>query len=379
MNYRTAGESHGHGILGLLEGFPAGLEVDVAAIDAELRRRQVACGRGDRKNIEFDKVEFLSGLYRGETIGSPIALWVKNKDFRIDSAPDLYTPRPGHADLPGSIKYGLPIRPILERASARETAGRVAAGALTKQLLAKWGIEVVGFVRTIAYSDIVPKNLNELGPAELLDLRSKSKVLGVCPDEDSFLETLISVAESHDDTVGGVVEVRAFGLPIGLGSHVQWDERLDGKLAQAVMSIQAVKGIQIGEAFGNECQTGAAYHDFIIYDPKQEQSRTRGFARSPNNAGGIEGGMTNGQPLVLRAYVKPIPTLKMGFPTIDLRTKEPTMTVYERSDICAVPATSVIAENVVALELTKAILIKYGGDSVEEITGRIDCDTVQRH
>ena len=371
MNYRTAGESHGHGVLGFLEGFPAGLEVDVAAIDTELRRRQTACGRGGRQHVEFDKVEFLSGLWRGVTIGSPIALWVKNKDFRIDTAPDLYTPRPGHADLAGTIKYGLPIRPILERASARETTGRVAAGALTKQLLAQWGIAVVGFVRTIAYSEIVPQNLDELGPEELLERRSNSQVLGVCPDEDSFFERAITVAEERGDTVGGVVEVRAFGLPIGLGSHVQWDERLDGKLAQAVMSVQAVKGVQFGEAFGNQCQTGAAYHDLIGYDPKQEQSRSRGFVRSTNHAGGIEGGMTNGQPLVLRAYVKPIPTLKQGLSTVDLRTKEPMLTVYERSDICAVSASSVIVENVVGLELAKAILVKYGGDSVDEIGRRI--------
>ena len=371
MNYRTAGESHGHGILGLLEGFPSGLQVDVAAIDAELRRRQTACGRGDRKKIEFDKVEFLSGLWQGKTIGSPIALWIKNKDFRIDTAPELFTPRPGHADLAGSIKYGLPIRPILERASARETAGRVAAGALTKQLLAQWGITVVGFVRTIAYSEIVPKNLDDLGPTELLELRGRCRMMSVCPDDDSFFEMLVSVAEDDGDTVGGVVEVRAFGLPIGLGSHVQWDERLDGKLAQAVMSIQAVKGVQIGEAFGNEVQAGAAYHDILVYDPDQAQSRTQGFVRTTNNAGGIEGGMTNGQPLSLRAYVKPIPTLKKGFPTIDLRTKEPMLTVYERSDVCAVAASSVIVENIVALELAKAMLVKYGGDSVDEIAHRI--------
>ena len=371
MNYRTAGESHGHGVLGLLEGFPAGLEVDVAAIDVELQRRQKACGRGGRQHVEFDKVEFLSGLWRGVTIGSPIALWVKNKDFRIDTAPDLFTPRPGHADLAGVVKYGLPIRPILERASARETAGRVAAGALTKQLLALWGITVVGFVRTIAYSDAVPKNLDELGPEELLELRKNSRVLGVCPDEDSVFEALISIAERNDDTVGGVVEVRAFGLPIGLGSHVQWDERLDGKLAQAVMSVQAVKGVQIGEAFGNDCQVGEDYHDFIGYSPQLEQSRNHGFVRRTNHAGGIEGGMTNGQPLVLRAYVKPIPTLKRGLPTVDLRTNKPTLTVYERSDICAVPASSVIVENVVALELAKAMLVKYGGDSVDEIAQRI--------
>ncbi len=372
MDYRTAGESHGHGILGLLEGFPAGLNVDVEAIDAELRQRQTACGRGGRQLVEYDKVEFLSGLWRGVTIGSPITLWVKNKDFRIDTAPDLFTPRPGHADLAGSIKYGLPIRPILERASARETTGRVAAGALTKQLLRHWRISVVGFVRSVADFESVPENLNDLEAADLLERRNRSRILSLCSNVDDQFEQSITAAESRGDTVGGVVEVRAFGLPIGLGSHVQWDERLDGKLAQAVMSVQAVKGVEIGEAFDNSCPEGAKYHDSIAFDPAQESGRTKGFLRATNHAGGIEGGMTNGQSLILRAYVKPIPTLKQGLPTVDLRTKEPTKTVYERSDISAVSASSVIVENVVALELAKAILKKYGGDSVDEITRRID-------
>ncbi len=372
MNYKTAGESHGHGILGLLEGFPAGLNVDTAKIDEEMRRRQTACGRGGRQNIEFDKVEFLSGLWRETTIGSPIMLWVKNRDFRIDTAPDLFTPRPGHADLAGSLKYGIPIRPILERASARETAGRVAAGSLTKQLLEQWGIFVVGYVRTLAAIETIGQDPNTLTYDEIVTLRNRSNILSLTPEDDAVFEATIRDAEQRGDTVGGVVEARAFGLPIGLGSHVQWDERLDGKLAQAVMSIQAVKGIEIGEAFDSPFKTGEQYHDEIGFDSERKGSRCRGFTRPTNHAGGIEGGITNGQPLVIRAYVKPIPTLKKGLSTVDLRTGEPTQTVYERSDISAVSAASVVVENVVALELAKAILQKYGGDSVDEITARIN-------
>ena len=354
MNYRTAGESHGAGILALVEHFPAGLTIDTELINAELQRRQGGYGRGSRQKIETDTVEILTGIWRGISTGAPISLWIKNRDHRIDTAPDIAQPRPGHADLAGSIKYGLPIRPILERASARETAGRVAAGALAKHILRQHGIAIVGFVKSIG-NCALPIN-DDFPPEKLGERRNQSELYTVFPEKDAELKKMIdSIAESGD-SVGGIIEVRVFGVPMGLGSHTQWCDKLDGKLAQAVMSIQAIKGVEIGLGFESSRTLGSAMHDPIGFDPSQEKSFCRGFVRKTNNAGGIEGGMSNGRPIILRAAMKPIPTLLKPLESVDLVTKQPSPAVYERSDVCAVPAASVVVENVVAWEIANELL-----------------------
>jgi chorismate synthase len=350
MYYKTAGESHGQGILAIVENFPAGLEIDKSKIDMELRRRQGGYGRGGRQNIETDSVEILTGIWQGKSTGAPMTLWIRNRDYRIDAAPEITQPRPGHADLAGSIKYALPIRPILERASARETAGRVAAGALAKQLLEKHGIIVAGFVRSIG-SISLPPPPDDLNPNELLQRRNSSELYTVYPEHDTVLKWRIDEIGNAGDTVGGVVEVRVFGVPIGLGSCMQWDAKLDGKLAQAAMSIQAIKGVEIGLGFESARTLGSVMHDPIGYDAAQQQMPCQGFVRKTNNAGGIEGGLSNGQPIIVRAAMKPIPTLKKPLDSIDLNTKQPTPTIYERSDVCAVPAASVVVENVIAFEI----------------------------
>ena len=363
MDYRTAGESHGQGILALVEHFPAGLEIDTGLIDAELKRRQGGYGRGGRQKIESDTVEILTGIWRGTSTGAPITLWVKNSDCRIDSAPDITQPRPGHADLAGSIKYNIPIRPILERASARETAGRVVAGALAKQILHQYGITAIGYVKSIGeYSLPEPRDIS---PEEMLIRRGQSEFYTLFPDRDADLKTLIDGIAASGDSVGGVIEVRVFGVPVGLGSHVQWCDKLDGKLAQAVMSIQAIKGVEIGLGFEAARTLGSAMHDPIGYDSatsrldcgsQPDRQRCRGFIRRTNNAGGIEGGISNGEPIVLRAAMKPIPTLLKPLESVDLTTKLPSPAIYERSDVCAVPAASVVVENVAAWEIAKELL-----------------------
>ena len=358
MDYRTAGESHGQGILALVEHFPAGLTIDTDLINAELQRRQGGYGRGDRQRIEFDTVEILTGRWRGITTGAPITLWIKNHDHRIDTAPDIAQPRPGHADLAGAVKYNLPIRPILERASARETAGRVAAGALAKQILRQHGIAVVGFVKSIGTFALPTED--DFSPEELITRCRKSELYTLFPEKDGALKTMIDNIAKSGDSVGGVIEVRAFGVPIGLGSHTQWCDKLDGKLAQAVMSIQAIKGVEIGLGFESARVLGSAMHDPIGFDPAQETSPNRGFVRNTNNAGGIEGGISNGQPIILRAAMKPIPTLLKPLGSIDFTTKQPMPAVYERSDVCAVPAASVVVENVVAWEIAKALTEEIG-------------------
>jgi len=354
MDYRTAGESHGRGLLALVEHFPAGLTMDTDLINTELQRRQGGYGRGNRQSIETDTVEILTGVWRGISTGAPITLWIKNRDHRIDTAPDIAQPRPGHADLAGSIKYNLPIRPILERASARETTGRVAAGALAKQILTQHGITVIGFVKSIGTCSLPTDD--DFSPDELLERRNNSELYTVFPDKDAELKRLVDGIGTSGDSVGGIVEVRAFGVPIGLGSHAQWCDKLDGKLAQAVMSIQAIKGVEIGLGFESAKVLGSRMHDPIGFDPKQEQHSHRGFVRKTNNAGGIEGGMSNGQPIILRAAMKPIPTLLKPLESIDLATKQPMPAVYERSDVCAVPAASVVVENVVAWTIANELV-----------------------
>jgi len=333
MDYRTAGESHGAGILALVEDFPAGLTIDANLINAELQRRQGGYGRGDRQKIETDAVEILTGVWRGITTGAPITLWIKNRDHRIDTAPDILQPRPGHADLAGSIK---------------------AAGALAKQILGQYGITVIAFVKSIGTFALPTEDdfLSEI----LLERRNQSELYTVFPEKDDELKKMIDTIAESGDSVGGVIEVRTFGVPIGLGSHVQWYDKLDGKLAQAVMSIQAIKGVEIGLGFEAARTLGSAMHDPIGFEPALETSPCQGFIRKTNHAGGIEGGMSNGQPIILRAAMKPIPTLLKPLESIDLATKQPSQAVYERSDICAVPAVSVVVENVVAWEIANELL-----------------------
>lgn len=367
LRYWTAGESHGKAILALVDGFPAGVKLEAEPIDAELRRRQGGYGRGGRQKIEADHVEILSGIWRGETLGGPIALLVPNKDYKIEEMEDLDRPRPGHGDLSGSMKYLGSVRAILERASARETAGRVAAGALAKQLLSPFGITVLGYVVELGGVPIEPT------PGTLDEhrrLRDRSELYTLNPDRDGELKALIDKARKAGDTLGGVSEVRVEGVPFGLGSHTQWDRKLDGRLAQAVMSVQAIKGVEIGMGFEMARRPGSEVHDPIHYDPQQADTRTLGFTRPSNNAGGLEAGMTNTQPIVIRAAKKPISTLARPLESVSLRTKQPESASYERSDVCAVAAASCVVENVVAFEIARAMVDKFGGDSLAEMQAR---------
>lgn len=365
----TAGESHGKGLLALLDGFPAGVPVDEQAVDAELRRRQGGYGRGGRQRIEADHVEFLSGVWRGKTLGSPIALWVVNKDHKLPQMEDLDRPRPGHGDLSGSLKYLGTIRAVLERASARETAARVAAGALAQQLLAQFGIVAFAYVVQIGPVEVPPRagSLDERRA-----LRNQSLLYTLDPAKDDEVKALVDRCRKEGDTLGGVVEVCVEGVPFGLGSHSQWDRKLDGLLAQAVMSIQAVKGVEIGLGFEAARRRGSEVHDPIHFDPQQRAGPALGFVRPTNHAGGLEAGMTNSQPIVLRAALKPISTLARPLQSVNLRTKQAEPASYERSDVCAVSAGSVIVENVVALEVARAMVEKFGGDSLVEMKARWD-------
>jgi len=367
LRYWTAGESHGPALVALVDGFPAGLTVDKAAIDAELVRRQGGYGRGGRQRIETDSVTFLSGLWRGTTLGSPLALEVINKDAKLERLDDVDRPRPGHADLPGSIKHLGGVRAVLERASARETAARVAAGALARQLLAVFDIEVAGWVTELG-GVVLGDRAGSL--PELRAVRDSSAIYSLHPERDNEVTTLIDRIGKEGDTLGGVVEVRVDGLPIGLGTHAQWDRKLDGRLAQAVMAVQAIKGVEIGMGFEAARRRGSEVHDPIHYDSALCDSPQLGFTRPTNNAGGLEAGMTNGQPLVVRAAMKPISTLRKPLGSVNLRTKEAEEAAYERSDVCAVSACSVIIESVVAFEVAAAVIDKFGGDSVEEMQAR---------
>jgi chorismate synthase len=370
LTCQTAGESHGPALTAIVQGMPAGLEVDLALIDGELRRRQGGYGRGARQQIESDAVAILAGVRHGRTMGGPIVMEIANRDSRLDDAartPPVYRPRPGHADLAGSIKYlTTDCRNALERASARETAARTAAGALARCLLREFAIEAFGFVRGLldVHSDI---EIDEENWRELRTRRDESEVC--CPDPRSAARMIerIRQAKIDKDTVGGLAEVHVFGCPIGLGSCAQHDLRLDGRLAGAVMSIQAFKAVEIG--LGCRCgeRPGSQVHDPIGFDEGQRGRPSLGFVRATNNAGGLEGGMTNGMPVVVRGTMKPISTLLRGMPSIDLNTKAPQHSDYERSDVCALPAASVVMENVVAFEIARAFREKFSGDSLPEV------------
>jgi chorismate synthase len=369
LRYWTAGESHGKALVALVQGFPTGVPVETASIDRELQRRQGGYGRGGRQRIETDRVEILSGVWKGQSLGSPIAMVVANKDNKLDRLDDLDRPRPGHGDLTGAIKHLGSIRGILERASARETAARVAAGALAKQLLAHFGITAFGYTVELGGVAIEPQ------PGSLDEqraLREQSEIYSLNPAQDQQIKDLIDECGKEGDTLGGVLEVRVEGLPFGLGTHTQWDVKLDGRLAQAVMAVQAIKGVEIGLGFEAARRRGSQVHDPIEYDERQKNTANLGYVRPTNNAGGLEAGMTNGQPLVIRAAKKPISTLRKPLASINLGTKEPEAAAYERSDVCAVPAAGVILENVVAFEIAAALIEKFGGDSLTEMQARWD-------
>ncbi|MFN3533578.1 MAG: chorismate synthase [Candidatus Brocadia sp.] len=366
LYFRTAGESHGKCLVAMIEGFPAGVFIDESVINKELRRRQRGLGRGGRMQIEEDRVEILSGIRKNITLGSPLCLMIKNSDYKINELPAVTRPRPGHADLAGVLKYNQKdARNILERASARETAARVAVGAVAKILLSLFGIGVFGYVKGIGgiNSD---KCLKDIDIAE--KIREKSPVYCIDQDiEERIIEKIKQTAEKGD-SLGGVIEVIAYGLPVGLGSHTQWDLRLDARLACALMSVQAIKGVELGLGCNAADKFGSEVHDEIFYEkPKKGESVTGGFKRMTNNAGGIEGGISSGEPIIVRAYMKPIPTLKRPLRSVDLLTKEPIMATYERSDVCAVPAASVVCESMIAFEIARAFLEKFGEDSIDEV------------
>ena len=369
LRFLSAGESHGPGLTAILEGIPAGLALDLDAVDHELARRQKGFGAGGRMKIERDQVRISGGLMGGRTTGAPLALAVENRDWKNwrtkDVAP-MTRPRPGHADLTGALKYGYrELRLALERASARETAMRVAAGAVCKQLLGAFGVEVGGYV--VQVGDVFAE-LAETMDEEVLRARFAAAQGNdlCCPDEAALepMRALITRWRKERDTIGGVFEVIALGLPVGLGSHVQWDRRLEARLALALMSVQAIKGVEVGEGFRHAGRRGTEVHDEIVRD------EAGAISRASNRAGGLEGGITTGLPLRLRVAKKPISTTLNPRQTVDLASGEPAETVYERSDFCALPRAVPIGEAMVALVLADALLEKLGGDSLAEMQPR---------
>lgn len=374
LRFETAGESHGECLVAMLTGLPAGIPICIDYINRQLWRRQQGYGRGGRMKIETDRARIVSGVRHSKTIGSPIGIVIENKDWKnwtgtlpVESQDaeegkqkPVHRPRPGHADLAGAIKYNFnEARYVLERASARETAARVAAGAFAKTFLQQFGVEVLSHVVGVG-----PIRLERAASwEEIVALSERDEVLLGCVDEsvESRMKGAVDHAYRTGDTVGGIFEVVAHGLPIGLGSHIAWDTRLDGRLAQAIVSIQAVKGVEIGFAEEGAQSYGSTVQDTIHYDKPQQE-----FRRGSNRAGGLEGGITNGQDVVVRGFLKPISTLRRPLESVDLPTREPALAAYERSDVAVVPAAGVIGEAMVALVLANAFLEKFGGDSLGE-------------
>lgn len=378
LRYFTAGESHGETLVAFLSGMPAGLSIDQQFIDRELWRRQQGFGRGGRMKIEKDSAHIVSGVRQGKTIGSPIAILLENKDWKNwqESLPveagdpqkhkRVASPRPGHADLAGALKYSFPeARYVLERASARESASRVALGAIAKLFLHNLGIEVLSHV--IAVGKAALENA-EVPWKKLQQLHAKQEVMLNCadPQAEERMKAEVDQALRTGDSVGGVFEVVAHGVPPGLGTYAQWDERLDGLLAQAVMSLQAVKAVEIGSGVGAAMSFGSTVHDEIGYSAQQAVAGFTGFTRASNHAGGVEGGISNGQEILVRGYLKPISTLRRPLGSVDFATRKPVKAAYERSDVCVVPAAGVAAEAMVALTLARCALEKFGGDSMSE-------------
>ncbi len=358
LRFFTAGESHGKGIFVLLDGFPAGLQVDLEYINHLLKLRQGGYGRGGRQKIEKDEVQILSGVRKGITMGSPILMAIWNKDER--EIKESYVPRPGHSDLAGALKYGIKdTRYISERASARETAGRVAAGALCELLLRKFGIKFISFV--VEIGGVRAKFPEDFDFDEMQAKIENSQLYTPDPEAEKLMIDKIELARRKKDTLGGVFEVRVRGVPPGLGSHTQWDRKLDGRIAQAVMSIQAIKGVEIGIGFESARRFGSEVHDEIIIENGKIKRRT-------NRAGGIEGGMSNGNDIIVRAAMKPISTLYSPLMSVNLKEIKQEPALVDRSDICAVPAASIVGRAAVAIEISRAFLEKFGGDSITEIS-----------
>jgi chorismate synthase len=371
LRYLTAGESHGPRLTAIIEGLPSGIELTAERINIDLARRQQGYGRGGRMKIETDRVEILSGVRWGETLGSPLTLSIVNRDWenwceKMSPEPDykddkirVTCPRPGHADLTGAIKYNVhDARNILERSSARETAARVAVGGVAKEMLRPFGISVNAFVCELGGIKAVRPDVPLI---DLVERASNSELFTYDKRAEESMKSHIDTMKASGDSVGGVIEVVVSGTPPGLGSHVQWDRKLDARLAMVLMSIQAIKGVEVGIGFAAAALPGSKVHDEICYDPTGKQ-----FMRSTNRAGGIEGGMSNGEEIVLRVAMKPIPTLYSPLKTVDMDTKAEVEASVERSDVCAVPAASVVAEAVVAFEIAAAFLEKFGGDSLAE-------------
>jgi chorismate synthase len=372
LRYWTAGESHGKALVALIDGFPAGLTIDESMINRELRLRQGGYGRGGRQKLEQDTVDILTGVWQSTTLGSPITLQVVNNDYKLERLKELERPRPGHADLTGAIKYLGSIRGVLERSSARETAVRVAAGALARQLLKGFGIETVSYVVELGQMVLGSGETRTMSIPEIRTVRDSSSIYSVVPNRDGEAEAYIDRTAEEGDTLGGVVEVRVDGLPFGLGTHAQWDRKLDGKLAQAVMAVQAIKGVEIGMGFEAARRRGSEVHDPIQFDASKSHMPHLGYVRPTNNAGGLEGGMTNGQSLIIRAAKKPISTLRKPLDSIRMEDKQPHRANYERSDVCAISAAAIIVEHVGAFEIASALVDKFGGDSVVEMKARYD-------
>ncbi|MAB81364.1 MAG: chorismate synthase [Planctomycetes bacterium] len=365
LSWSTAGESHGKALVGILEGMPAGLELSVERVDLELARRQRGYGRGGRMKIETDRIELLGGTKTGLTLGGPIAFQIVNKDAVIEKLPVPTNPRPGHADLAGCQKFGhRDVRAILERASARETAARVALGAMARQLLEAFGIEV--FAHTIELGGVaVRADAFEAAGGRRSELRDKSNFLSLDPEADARMRERVDRARDERDSLGGLFEIRALGLPPGLGSFTSGAERLTARLGGALLSIPAMKGVEFGLGFESARTPGSRFHDPIVpLDPPGPWGR---FGRTSNRAGGLEGGMTSGEELVCRVAMKPIPSLKKGVPTVDFESGESVRATYQRSDVTSVPAAGVVGEAMVCLTLTAAFLEKFGGDSLAEV------------
>ncbi len=379
MNFKftTAGESHGRALVGIVEGLPAGVEIDVEKINHELWRRQQGYGRGGRMKIESDKIQILSGVRHGKTLGSPIAFSIENRDFvhweeimsaeKLETAPKnpriVTRPRPGHADLAGGQKFGVrDLRDILERASARETATRVACGAFAKQLLENFGIEIKSHVVKLGE---VPEKPLQKSFAEISAIDENSPLNCADTEIEKQMIELIDKAKAEGDTLGGIFEVVAKNVVTGLGSHTSWSEKLDGRIAQAFMSIQATKAVEIGTGVENAALFGSKVHDEIVFEDEK-------FKRTSNRAGGLEGGITNGEELRVRGYLKPISTLKKPLRSVDIDTKKEDLAAFERSDVTAVPAAGVIGEAMLAIVLANAMREKFGGDSIDEMKRNFD-------
>ena len=404
LRFSTAGESHGEALVALLSGMPAGVTVDQEFLSRELWRRQRGYGRGGRMRIETDSAHILSGVRHGKTIGSPISMVIANADWKNwteilpvdegDAAKHkaVASPRPGHADLAGSLKYDFPdARYVLERASARESAARVAAGAVAKMLLRALGVEVASHVIRVGKAELSRAATWE----EIVGLRGKNELLLNCVDAESeaAMKAEVDAVLRTGDTVGGVFEVVVHGLPPGVGTHANWDERMDGLLAQAVMSLQAVKAVEIGRGVTAAESVGSAVHDAIGYEelgtrdeglgPSEPGTARRftGFTREQNNAGGLEGGISNGEDVVVRGYLKPISTLRRPLGSVSFATREPVKAAYERSDVCVVPAAGVAAEAMVALTVARLVVEKFGGDSLKEMKRNFDgyCEQIRKY